>query len=55
MCYRVGDVVKPLRVPVPLDPAEVLHYSVGCFGQTVGIRHHLVHTFKGGITVSFMT
>lgn len=45
-CLRVRDgaseIEESLCVSVPLDPAEVLHHPLGCFGQTLGIRHHLV-------------
>lgn len=43
VCYLVCEIVESLCVSVPLDPAEVLYYSLYCFGQTLGIRHHLVH------------
>lgn len=43
-----GQVVDPLRVSVPLDPAEVLHDPVHRPEQAVGVGHHLVH----GDTVS---
>lgn len=44
VCYSTREIVESLCVSVPLDPAEVLHYSLRCFGQTLGIHHHLVHT-----------
>lgn len=37
-----GQVVDPLRVSVPLDPAEVLHHPLGGPGQALGVGHHLV-------------
>lgn len=37
-----GQVVDPLRVSVPLDPAEVLHDPLGGPGQALGVGHHLV-------------
>lgn len=51
-CLRVrsgaGQVVDPLRVSVPLDPAEVLHHPLHRPGQAVGVGHHLAR----GDTVS---
>lgn len=44
LCYIMSETVESLCVSVPLDPAEVLYYSLYCSGQTLGIRHHLVHT-----------
>lgn len=44
VCRSVREIVESLRVSVPLDPAEVLHYSLCCSGQTIWIHHHLVHT-----------
>lgn len=40
--YGSSEIEESLCVSVPLDPAEVLHHSLGCFGQALGIRHHLV-------------
>lgn len=37
-----GQVVEPLRVSVPLDPAEVLHHPLRRPGQALGVGHHLV-------------
>lgn len=37
-----GQVVDPLRVSVPLDPAEVLHDPLRGPGQALGVGHHLV-------------
>lgn len=36
-----GQVVDPLRMSVPLDPAEVLHDPLGGPGQALGVGHHL--------------
>lgn len=47
-CLRVrgvvGEVVEPLGVSVPLHPAEFLHHPLCCFGQTLWIDQHLIHT-----------
>lgn len=44
VCSIMSDIVHSLCVSVPLDPAEVLHYSLCCPGQTLGMGHHLVQT-----------
>lgn len=44
VCYIMSEIVESLSVSVPLDPAEVLYYSLCCSGQTLWVRHHLVHT-----------
>lgn len=36
-----AQVVDPLRVSVPLDPAEVLHDPLRGPGQALGVGHHL--------------
>lgn len=38
------EIVESLRVPVPLDPAKILHDSLCRFGQTFGVHYHLVNT-----------
>lgn len=38
------EIVESLRVPVPLDPAKILHDSLCRLGQMFGVYYHLVNT-----------